>query len=78
MYPHSMCENIMPVGTPTYFEGDISKIESNVFGFFELEVTALLNLNIPLLQSRIKIENGYKTISPVGKWLGIYFSEELK
>jgi hypothetical protein len=34
----------------------------------------LLNLKIPLLQVRI----GNKTISGVGTWEGVYFSEELK
>jgi len=36
------------------------------------------NLNIPLLQNRLKIDNSRKTITPVGSWTGTYFSEELK
>jgi hypothetical protein len=31
-----------------------------------------------LLQIRLKTEGGTKTIAPVGKWVGTYFSEELK
>jgi hypothetical protein len=56
----------MPVGNPTYFEGDIFKLEDynyfkegeKAYGFFEVEVNAPLNLNIPLLQTRFKIKNG--------------------
>lgn len=78
LYPSVMAKELMPVGAPTYFEGDITKIMNDAFGFFEVEINAPDNLYIPLLQTKLKTENGKRTISPVGSWIGIYFSEELK
>jgi DNA polymerase type B, organellar and viral len=66
LYPTVMYNYEMPVGKPIYFEGDISKIEKDPFGFFEVEINAPLDLNIPLLQVRIKTENGERTVAPVG------------
>ena len=34
LYPSMMLEKDIPVGNPVQFEGDISKFESNPFGFF--------------------------------------------
>lgn len=78
----------MPVGTPTYFEGDILGKINNIkitdflkdipFGIFEAEITAPENCNIPILQLRFKIGQGTRTISPLGKWTSWYFSEELE
>jgi hypothetical protein len=78
LYPSRMAEQGMPVGNPTHFIGDISKYEEDPFGFFEVDVTAPLELNVPILQIRMKVENVYRTIAPVGSWTGWYFSEELK
>jgi len=78
LYPSQMLKQDMPVGTPKYFEGDIYQFETDPFGFFEVEVDAPLDLNIPILQTRIKTKNGYRTIAPVGTWVGTYFSEEIK
>lgn len=50
---------------------------SRPFGFFEVEVTAPKNLDIPLLQTRIKTSGGTRTIAPLGKWTGTYFTEEI-
>lgn len=36
-----------------------------------------MDLNIPILQKRIKTKSGYKTIAPVATWTGWYFSEQL-
>ena len=77
LYPFVMANENMPVGIPTYFEGDITKINSNAFGFFEVEIKAPLDLYVPLLQIKIKTDNGNRTIAPVGSWVGTYFSEEL-
>jgi DNA polymerase type B, organellar and viral len=78
LYPTVMLKNDMPVGNPIYFEGDVYKYETEPFGFFEVEVNAPLDLNVPILQKRILTKNGYRTIAPVGKWTGTYFSEEIK
>jgi hypothetical protein len=52
----------MPVGNPITFDGDISKIESNPFGFFKVKVTTPEYLEHPIL---LKRENN-KTIAPLG------------
>jgi hypothetical protein len=66
LYPTTMKTFDMPVGEPTYFEGDILKSDPSAFGFFEVKVKAPLNLNIPVLQTRLTMNNSTKTITPVG------------
>ena len=85
LYPSTMHKFNMPVGNPTFFEGDISLIGpesgynlmNKLFGFFEVEVEAPKSMKIPLLQTRLKTNYGYRTVAPVGTWTGTYFSEEL-
>nr|YP_009486079.1 hypothetical protein [Cantharellus lutescens]AWA82204.1 hypothetical protein [Cantharellus lutescens] len=67
LYPYVMKSFPMPVGNPIQFEGDITLVNKDAFGFFEVEVTAPKNMNIPLLQCRINTNTGIKTISPLGK-----------
>ena len=76
LYPYVMKECPMPVGNPTYFEGDITFIEDKPFGFFEVEVKSP-NIKIPILQLRVKTKAGTRTVAPIGNWTGWYFSEEL-
>jgi hypothetical protein len=66
LYPYVMKAFAMPVGKPTYFEGDISDFENKPFGFFEVEVKAPNNLNIPILQTKLKVKSGTRTVSPLG------------
>ncbi|KAG1717180.1 DNA polymerase type B, organellar and viral-domain-containing protein [Suillus lakei] len=77
LYPYIMKNSLMPVGSPVYFEGDILKIENKPYGIFFCEVIAPNNLNEPIIQKRIKSVNGMKTIAPLGKWSGVYFSGEI-
>lgn len=77
LYPYIMKEFPMPSGTPVYFEGDITKYDKDAFGFFEAKIEAPKDLYVPLLQKRLKYNNSYKTVSPVGTWKGFYLSEEL-
>lgn len=81
LYPFAMKNYPMPVGTPIYFEGDILNVNSNIkekpFGIFEVDIISPENIEIPLLQTRIKTDNGYRTIRPLGNWSGKYFSHEL-
>jgi hypothetical protein len=83
LYPFVMLNNPMPIGEPTYFEGDILRsfnLQYKVdkpFGIFKVEVETPKSLNIPILQLRFKNKSGFKTISPIGKWTGWYFSEEI-
>lgn len=77
LYPYVMKECLMPVGIPLYFEGDVSLLENYLFGIFEVEVKAPLYLNKPILQHRVNVGEGIRTLSPTGSWTGIYFSEEI-
>lgn len=77
LYPYVMKNCAMPVGLPTYFEGNILKYEKEPFGFFEVEINAPEYLKNPLLQIRTETKNGKRTISPLGNWTGFYFSEEI-
>lgn len=40
LYPYVMKTFKMPVGAPTYFKGDITKLENNPFGFFYCNIIA--------------------------------------
>ena len=42
LYPFVMREYKYPIGAPTYFEGDITKVDPNAFGFFSFGVKLLL------------------------------------
>lgn len=78
LYPYVMANFKYPIGNPTYFEGDITKIEPNAFGFFYCKIIAPEGLIHPILQIHHKGNDGQlRTIAPLGEWEGIYFSEEL-
>lgn len=59
------------------FEGDISLINKNPFGFFFVEVTCPDTLDKPILPVRFDTGNGVRSIYPTGTWKGWYYSEEL-
>ena len=75
LYPFVMKNFKYPVGSPTYFEGNILKTDPNSFGFFYCKIVAPDNLLHPILQLHHKTDNGTRTISPLGNWQGWYFSE---
>jgi DNA polymerase type B, organellar and viral len=78
LYPFVMKEFPMPVGEPVYFEGDISQIDKNAYGIFDVDVYTPKDLNIPLLQTKVKTEKGgIRTISGLGSWRGMYNSIEI-
>jgi hypothetical protein len=66
LYPTQMKQFPIPVGKITYFEGDVSKVISNPFGFFEVDITTPTDLNIPILQTKVKTKSGFRTIAPLG------------
>lgn len=74
LYPFAMKNYPMPIRKPVYFEGDILNInldfKNKPYGIFEVDIETPSNIKIPILQTRIKTENGYRTISPVGNWSG--------
>jgi len=76
LYASVMINNPYPVGNPTYFEGNIlvdNATENRAFGFFYCKITAPDDLKYPILQ----IHHNNRTVSPLGNWEGMYFSEEL-
>jgi DNA polymerase type B, organellar and viral len=78
LYPYVMSKFDMPVGKPIYFEGDITVIEPDAFGFFYCEIIAPNNIKHPIIQTHVKTKGGLRTMAPVGTWNGMLFSEELK
>jgi len=78
LYPSVMRDNAFPIGSPTYFEGDILKTDPNAFGFFYVNIVTPFDLKHPILQLHHKNNNILNTISPLGSFSGWFFSEELK
>src|ERR1700749_612794 len=60
------------------FEGDISLIDNNPYGFFFVEVICPDNLHKPILPLRFDTGDGVRSLYPTGTWCGWYHSEELK
>jgi hypothetical protein len=78
LYPTVMSKFKMPIGKPTFFEGDILKYVSDAFGFFYCKITSPEYLEHPILQRRIKTSDGIRTIAGLGSWEGWIFSEEMR
>jgi len=78
MYPSQMAKMPLPVGKVQYFEGNIFDLNPDAFGMFLCEVEAPKNLDRPLLLTRVKINNKFSTVAPLGKWTDVYTSEEIK
>jgi hypothetical protein len=72
-----MANTPMPVGKPIAFEGDIRKIESDAYGYFYCKITSPEYLKHPILQRRIKTNQGLRTIAGLGTWTGWIFSGEM-
>jgi DNA polymerase type B, organellar and viral len=77
LYPSVMKNSLMPVGTPTYFKGNIRAMDTNAFGFFYCKIIAPDNLKHPILQTHVKTSNGIRTIAPLGTWEDMLFSIEI-
>ncbi len=77
LYPDQMKSNLMPVGKPAFFYGDIRKVEPNAFGFFYCNIITPEKLKHPIIQTHVKINNVTRTIAPLGTWSDMLFSEEI-
>lgn len=77
LYPFIMHSCPMPVGKPTYFEGDITKMDPQAFGYFYCKIIAPDDIKHPILQTHIKTKNGLRTIAPIGTWEDMLFSQEM-
>lgn len=77
LYPTVMTQQVMPIGLPTVFEGDITKIEPNAYGFFYCKITSPSFLEHPILQRRVNTSEGIRTIAGLGSWTGWICSTEM-
>nr|AWX52937.1 hypothetical protein [Lactarius sp. (in: basidiomycete fungi)] len=77
LYPSVMLNCDMPVGKPIMFEGDIRKVDPNAFGFFYCNIIAPDKIKHPIIQTHVKTVGGIRTISPIGTWSDMLFSEEM-
>jgi hypothetical protein len=77
LYPSVMKNNLMPVGKPVPFLGNIRNIDPAAFGFFYCKITSPIFLEHPILQRSIKTSNGFRTIAGLGTWDGWIFSAEM-
>jgi hypothetical protein len=66
LYPSQMYERDMPIGFPTYFDGNIRQIDPKAFGFFFCKIIAPDNILHPIIQTHVKINNMTRTIAPIG------------
>lgn len=72
LYPYIMKTNNVPIGQSTI----VTEIDiENFFGYIKAEVESPIDSYIPYLS--IKLEDG-KIVSPIGKFEGVFFSEEIK
>lgn len=72
LYPKAMC-NPMPIEFLGEVDGTTVRLE-DVFGFAEARIVASKDIPISLLP--FKVDN--ETLHPLGSWIGVYFTEELK
>lgn len=76
LYPSVMKDNYYPTGEGTYIDKNLLKdicIDS-FFGFLEVEVIST-NAYMPFLVKQDPIKG---LVSPIGTWVGVYFSEEIR
>jgi len=77
LYPFVMASRSMPIGRPMAFNGDITKINPNAFGFFYCKISSPNFTKYPVLQRKIQTNEGLRTVAGLGSWTGWMFSEEL-
>lgn len=76
LYPYIMRTKSMPGGVPVW-HGNLEGADiSNLFGFIEVYVVCPETIHRPFLPYRDSKTNSL--LFPVGKFVGVYFSEELK
>jgi hypothetical protein len=63
LYPHIMESKLMPVGIPTFFNGNIIKKDPDAFGFFYCKIIAPDNIKHPILQTHVKTNPFFLNLS---------------
>lgn len=66
----------LPVGMPRKYAGDLN----GLFGFAEVTVKVPVNMRVPFLTIKTPkgVDKNISNFSPVGRFRGVFFSEELK
>jgi len=87
LYPRNMAKGmLMPVVSNKnkyviFFQGDVREFRNSPFGFFNTDIKTHGYMDHPILQLRYDTSNlggsGIRTISPLGEWNSMYFSEEI-
>jgi hypothetical protein len=77
LYPTVMSTQLMPVGFPIAFEGNIRAMEADAYGFFYCKMTSPEYLEHPILQRKIETSDGMRTVAGLGSWLGWINSAEM-
>ena len=89
LYPYIMANFDMPVGIPKHFT--VNNLDNNFnfleyyqrvydkrpYGFFLVDVTAPDFLIHPILQTKVHTKAGLRTVSGLGNWRMVIFSEEM-
>ncbi|KAK4354153.1 hypothetical protein RND71_026347 [Anisodus tanguticus] len=77
LYPFVMKENIMPIGRPVWNSDLRERDIDSIFDFIRAYVVCpgRRNSKSPFLPYRMKDRT---LVFPIGKFVGVYFSEELK
>ena len=76
LYPFVMATLPMPIGLIKTFEGDIRRVNPNASGIFYCNITSPTNIKHPILQKRVEISEGVRTIAGIGSWTGWLNSNE--
>lgn len=63
LYPTVMGSMEMPVGLPIAFDGDITLVDPEAYGYFYCEITSPEYLQHPILQRKVKTKEGTRTIA---------------
>lgn len=77
LYPYVMANCYMPIGSSTFFKGDIRKFNKDAFGFFHCKIQTPEYLEHPILQFHVLTKDGIRTVAPLGKMEGVIFSAEM-
>jgi DNA polymerase type B, organellar and viral len=69
LYPYIMESKLMPVGIPTFFNGNIIKKDPDAFGFFYCEIIAPDDIKHPIIQTHVKTNPFFLNLSFM--WLNV-------
>jgi hypothetical protein len=77
LYPTVYSSQPVPTGNPEYFKGNVLDHYPDAFGFFKCNITAPVDIKVPILQTHVETKSGTRTVAPLGSWTDVLFSEEM-